>query len=98
VDDTLYIQTRSPGSEDTWVTVAAVRKNDLALAHAIEEIFAVDHAGDGMPVRVHAAAELHSLGGPDAVARAEQQADTPEARNLRERAAATLDRRTIDPD
>jgi hypothetical protein len=98
VDDTLYVQTRSPGSEDTWVTVVAVRKNDVPLARAVESILAAELASQPVPVRVYAAADLHTLGGSDAVARAEQQADTDFARELQARAVDSLDRHHIDPD
>jgi len=97
VEDTLYVQTRTPGSEDTWVTVAAVRKNDVALARAIESILAAETAGQGIPIRIHSAADLHVLGGSEAVARAERQADTDVGRDLHERASDELDRHHIDP-
>jgi len=97
MDDTLYVQTRSPGSEDTWVTVVAVRKNDMVLAQAIESILAGELAAQAIPVRIYPAAELHTLGGREAVARAEQQADTDTARDLHARAVDGLDRHHIDP-
>jgi len=97
VDDTLYVQTRSPGSEDTWVTVVAVRKNDMVLARAIESILAGELAAQAIPVRVYPAAELHTLGGSEAVARAELQADTDVGRDLHARAIDSLERHHIDP-
>jgi len=92
MDETLYVQTRSPGSEDTWLTVAAVRQADTLLASTIELLLRSDHAGDGIATRVYAAAELHSLGGSEAVQRAERQADTDLARSLHVRAEEKLDR------
>ena len=97
MDDTLYVQTRSPGSEDTWMTVVAIRKNDMALARAIESILAGELAAQAIPVRIYPAAELHTLGGSEAVARAEQQADTEVARDLYARAIDGLERHHIDP-
>jgi hypothetical protein len=97
MDDTLYVQTRSPGSEDTWVTMVAVRKNDMVLAQAIESILVGELATQGVPVRIYPAAELHALGDGEAVARAERQADTDAARDLHARALDGLDRHHIDP-
>jgi hypothetical protein len=97
MDETLYVQTRSPGSEDTWVTVAAVRAGDTVLAEMIEVILRSDPGGDGVASRVYAAVELHTLGGAEAVRRAEQQADTPLARSLHTRAEEKLDRPKMHP-
>ena len=96
MDDTLYVQTRSPGSEDTWVSVVAVRKNDVALARAIESLLATELAGQGVPVRISSAADLHTLGGSEAVARAELQADSDFGRDLHKRAIDALDRHHLD--
>ena len=97
MDETLYVQTRSPGSEDTWVTVAAVRRADTLLAGTIERLLRSEHVGDGIAVRVYTAAELHDLGGVEAVRRAEQQADTDLARSLHARAEERLDRHKMQP-
>jgi len=97
MDETLYVQTRSPGSEDTWVAVVAVRQGDTLLASTIELLLRSDHVADGIAVRVYAAAELHSLGGAEAIQRAEQQADTDLARGLHARAEEKLDRHKMQP-
>jgi hypothetical protein len=59
------------------VTVAAVRHADTQLAGTTELILRTDHQADGIDTRVYPAAELHTLGGDEAVQRAEHQADTP---------------------
>jgi len=46
---------------------------------------------------VYTAAELHDLGGVEAVRRAEQQADTDLARSLHARAEERLDRHKMQP-
>jgi len=79
------------------MTVVAIRKNDMALARAIESILAGELAAQAIPVRIYPAAELHTLGGSEAVARAEQQADTEVARDLYARAIDGLERHHIDP-